>query len=395
MCNTDHIFVVFFIQDLYKLGAQFATAKLANSLSANGYRVEVVVSAIHADISKNRPDLQAYELSPDIGLACLPNKKASLNFVSILRYLRDKEPDIIVATSENYLIPIALGMYLTNRRSRLIFVEHSSGIGMKDAGVEFRTGDINYHESFMRTITRALLWPLLKYRIDNIVAVSSGVKDALIESRGVDSMKISVIPNPVLDSEFFLNDQIGSNHPWLIYKTLPVIVAAGAHVPFKAFDVLIKGFVTVRSQHPCRLIIFGEGPLTDSLKSLAIALGVDADIDFPGFTANLPAELRRADCFVVSSNVESFSIVLVQALACKVPVVATDCPSGPREILRGGKYGILTRTGDSDDLAAGIARVLEGGGISPPDESWEPYRSEIVCKQFESLFRRDARVFHS
>jgi glycosyltransferase involved in cell wall biosynthesis len=117
-------------------------------------------------------------------------------------------------------------------------------------------------------------------------------------------------------------------------------------------------------------------------------LGLDQLIDFPGHTHNLPAELKAADAFVVSSHAESFSVVLVEALASGIPVVSTNCPSGPPEILQNGKYGILVEPGNPSSLAKGILQVLDGKGVIPPHESWEPYVLEKVSNEYENLIRK-------
>ena len=112
-------------------------------------------------------------------------------------------------------------------------------------------------------------------------------------------------------------------------------------------------------------------------------LGIEDSVSLPGFTDNLPAELKGASCFVVSSLIESFSVVLVEALASGVPVVSTDCPYGPGEILQRGKYGILVKNDDVTSLAEGILKVLRGEGIKPPPESYAPFTIDAVVDRYE------------
>jgi glycosyltransferase involved in cell wall biosynthesis len=114
-------------------------------------------------------------------------------------------------------------------------------------------------------------------------------------------------------------------------------------------------------------------------------LHVEHNISFPGHTNALPAELKNTDLFVVSSHCESFSIVLVEALASGVPVVATKCPSGPYEILCGGIYGTLVPVNDVEALADGIYSALTGNAIVPVPESWKSYSLDKVVEQYEEV----------
>jgi glycosyltransferase involved in cell wall biosynthesis len=159
-------------------------------------------------------------------------------------------------------------------------------------------------------------------------------------------------------------------------------------VPLKGYDILIKALSLILPQKKCRMILFGEGPDTASLKSLANSLSIGDFVSFPGHVDTLPAELNHADVFVVSSHCESFSVVLVEALACGVPVVATNCPVGPPEILKNGQYGTLVAPNDPKALAEGIWLALNGAAIMPPFESWQPYVIENVVAQYEAVFKR-------
>ncbi|HET7598304.1 MAG TPA: glycosyltransferase, partial [Burkholderiales bacterium] len=127
-------------------------------------------------------------------------------------------------------------------------------------------------------------------------------------------------------------------------------------------------FAHVRAQRPARLVILGEGKGRAQLEALTAALGIAGDVSLPGFVANPYAYMARAAVFVLSSVYEGLPTVLIEALACGCPVVSTDCPSGPREILQGGRYGRLVAIGDDRALARAIIGVLE----SPPDR--EPLR---------------------
>ena len=125
------------------------------------------------------------------------------------------------------------------------------------------------------------------------------------------------------------------------------------------------------------------------LEALIKKLGLEEDVSLPGFVMNPYAYMARASLFVLSSRWEGLPTVLIEALCCGTPVVSTDCPSGPREILRGGKYGPLVPVGDANALARAIETTLDGDTPRPPSESWQPYELEIVVNQYIRLLLRN------
>jgi glycosyltransferase involved in cell wall biosynthesis len=125
------------------------------------------------------------------------------------------------------------------------------------------------------------------------------------------------------------------------------------------------------------------------LEALIEELGLEQDVSLPGFVANPYAYMARASLFVLSSRWEGLPTVLIEALCCGTPVVSTDCPSGPREILRGGQYGRLVPVGDADGLARAIETALDIKAPSPPAESWLPYDLKNIVNQYINLLVGD------
>jgi glycosyltransferase involved in cell wall biosynthesis len=116
-------------------------------------------------------------------------------------------------------------------------------------------------------------------------------------------------------------------------------------------------------------MIFGEGAERSALEALVREYHLEADVALPGFVADIHRYMARAGVFALSSSREGLPTVLIEALALGVPVVATDCPSGPREILRDGKLGRLVPPDDDAALAEGICAALDGVGVAvPPSE---------------------------
>jgi glycosyltransferase involved in cell wall biosynthesis len=138
-----------------------------------------------------------------------------------------------------------------------------------------------------------------------------------------------------------------------------VIIGMGRFTEQKDFATLIRAFARLRANRNCRLILLGRGRLQADYQALAEQLGVAADIAYPGFADNPYSYLARARLFVLSSAWEGSPNALTEALALGVPVVATDCPSGPRELLDGGRYGALVAVGDDAALAQAMAATLD------------------------------------
>ncbi|WP_295887224.1 glycosyltransferase [uncultured Thiohalocapsa sp.] len=198
--------------------------------------------------------------------------------------------------------------------------------------------------------------------IDHIIAVSAGVAADTVEVAHYPPTRISVIRNPVVTPTLSARAALPCPHPWLdaqAQQQAPVILGAGRLERQKDFPTLLRAFARLRAGRRCRLLLLGEGAWRERLLAEAAALGVADDLDLPGFQANPYPCLGRAALFVLSSAWEGSPNVLTEAMALGTPVVATDCPSGPREILADGRFGPLVPVGDAPALAAAMAQVLD------------------------------------
>jgi glycosyltransferase involved in cell wall biosynthesis len=193
---------------------------------------------------------------------------------------------------------------------------------------------------------------------DAIVAAAWGTAEDAATLTRLPLDRIQVIYNPVITPEVFQKSEEPLEHSWFQPGSPPVILGIGRLVSQKDFFTLIKAFAKVREIRSARLMILGEGEQRSDLEKLIQQLGLEADVALPGFTENPYQFLSRAAVFVLSSRFEGFGNVVAEALACGTPVVSTDCPSGPAEILDGGKYGTLIPIGDPDTMATAILATL-------------------------------------
>jgi glycosyltransferase involved in cell wall biosynthesis len=194
---------------------------------------------------------------------------------------------------------------------------------------------------------------------DAVVGVSKGVARDLELLLGFAPGKVKVINNPVVNNELFSRATNSVEHPWLQDKILPVFLAVGRLTPQKDFPNLLQAFAFLKEQRLARLIILGEGESRAELEAKICSLGISEAVSMPGFVNNPYAYMSRASALVLSSQEEGLPTVLIEAMACGCPVVATNCPSGPEEILAGGKYGNLVPVKNSRALSQAMLQVLD------------------------------------
>jgi glycosyltransferase involved in cell wall biosynthesis len=203
---------------------------------------------------------------------------------------------------------------------------------------------------------------------DAVVAVSRGVAEDVAARSGLARERITVVYNPAVTPEIARLSQEPVAHPWFAAGTgTPVMLAVGRLGAAKDFPTLIRAFARLRAGRPARLVVLGKDKdarktekRVAGYRALAAELGVAGDVDFPGFAANPFAWMARASVLAVSSRHEGFCNVIAEALACGCPVVSTDCPSGPAEILEHGRWGRLVPVGDEAAMADALGATLDG-----------------------------------
>jgi len=223
-------------------------------------------------------------------------------------------------------------------------------------------------------------------RADAVVGVSCAVADDLAACTGLARAAIVTAPNPVVDQALREAAAIEPDHPWFAAGQPPVILGVGRLVAQKDPITLLHAFAELRARRPARLMLVGDGPLTPQLAALAGELGVADDLALIGWQDNPFPAMAAAAVFVLPSKFEGLPGVLIQALACGCPVVATDCPGGSAEILDHGHYGRLVPIGDAGAMAGAIEATLD----NPPDRQAlktraEHYSAETSAKRYAEL----------
>jgi glycosyltransferase involved in cell wall biosynthesis len=269
----------------------------------------------------------------------------------LVRFLRDQRPDVLMSSLGHNNV-LALGARdLAGVDTKVVVCQHNA-LSEESRAIE------RWQYRILPQLYRTFL-----PRADAVVAVSHGVADDMARAAGVARQSISVIYNPVVSPAFEAaparpGNGAGRLHPWFDDPGTPVFIGMGRLVQQKDFATLIRAFAAVDGSHNARLMILGDGPLRGDLARLAERLGVAPRVDLAGFKENPLPYVRRATALVMSSTYEGFGNVLVEGLACGTPVISTDCPYGPAEILGHGEFGRLVPVGDAGALAEAMADVF-------------------------------------
>lgn len=330
--------IALFFSNLRGGGIQRVMLNLAEGFLQAGQRVDLVIVQAEGEL--------APEISDGVRLINLNKRRALFALKTLIDYLEREKPIAVLASQPHLNILAIIARRAARVDTRVVISEH---IAFEDAA-----------RNSTRFVDRwsALLGRLFYKRADGIIAVSQGVKDQVVHAARIAPGRVQVIHNPILSASFDQKIMQSAQHRWL-GQNIPLILSAGRLTAQKDFATLLRAFAILRKSQPARLIILGEGEERNSLLKLAAELKIDAHVDLPGFMPNPFGFMQKAHLFVLSSRWEGFGNVLVEALACGLPVVATNCPSGPAEILEHGKYGTLTPVGDAPALAAAMLQTLK------------------------------------
>jgi glycosyltransferase involved in cell wall biosynthesis len=331
-----------FVHSLQDHGAARVALNLAQELVKRDLEVDLVMTiAAGAFLEKVPSEVRVI----DLGATKKPQNLSKM--LALCHYLRREKPTFLISVGDNSNTA-GWARNLARVKTRVV------------AGVHNHLSIYlpNEHRAISKNILPYLLrWSFLQ--ADRIVAVSRGVAEDLSHIAGLPLEDIQVIYNPIVTFDLHKKAKETLDHPWFAPGEPPVILGAGRLVKQKDFPTLIRAFSLLRQNRFARLMIIGEGGERSRLETIVRELNLENDVALPGFVENPYAYMDRAAVFVLSSAWEGFGNVIAEALATGTSVVSTDCPSGPAEILEGGKYGKLVPVGDVNSLAEAILATLQ------------------------------------
>jgi glycosyltransferase involved in cell wall biosynthesis len=356
--------ITFFIARHSRSGVPLAQIRLAKSLHRHGYEVEFVIGYVPYRLPI--PSIDGIRV---INLNTPRTFKALLPIIS---YIRERQPDVIFTAEDHLNAIVTLAAILTGSKAKL------------SASSRVTPYDTYSNKLFSKRWVLKQLSILLRRRVDALVCVS---EDMVKQYEAIfGPSKFQCIYNVICDADSPQKMREPVDDPWLNDKSVPVIITAGRLAPEKGFSDLILAMKTLTQGTNARLAILGDGPLRAELEALIQREGLAANVRLLGFQENPLKYFSQARVFVLSSYVEGLPNVLVEAMACGCTPVATDCPTGPQEVLKGGKYGYLVPMRDPVAMATAIQKALEEP-TSPEllQEAIEPFTEERVIQKHRSV----------
>ena len=365
--------VLVYLPQLKVGGAEISLLRLALELRERGLQVSIAV---------HRIDAEARALAGDLDLVSLAAGRTLTAVYKLTVLLRKRKPKFLVSALTHSNIIATLAARCPGVATRVVVTEHAPMSSMLWL----------YPGPRYRAIYK--LMPLVYRLADAIVAVSEGIRADFAPALGAAARgKFTVIHNPVLRHDWQALAQEPVDDPWFKAGVPPVILSVGRLNPEKNFTMLIRAFAALPAKAPpARLAIIGEGPERVALQALIEALHLGARVRLLGQIDNPFAYMRRARLFVLTSHFEGFGNVLIEAMACGLPVISTDCPVGPREILSGGRYGTLIPVDALLALSEAIQTQLQRN--DPPAQAMaraQEFTAERSVDGYLALFAKISR----
>ncbi len=320
-------------------GAERVTVNLANAFHQRGHAVDMVLLKAEGAL------LGA--LDPGVRVVDLKVARVRWALLPLVRYLRRERPAALLANMWPLTLNAVWARALARVPTRLVVAEHTTW--SQSELLARRTVGWQVRQSMHRFFPGA----------DGIVAVSQGAADDLARFASLQRSSISAIYNPVVDTAKLPTTALPAAPAGWCQGGHQRVLAVGTLKPIKDYATLLEAFALLRRTVDARLLILGEGECRAELEAQARRLGIEGEVFMPGFVVDPAPYYRHAHLHVLSSSGEGFANVIAEALAAGTPVVSTDCPSGPREILADGQFGRLVPVGDAQALAHAIAESLD------------------------------------
>lgn len=355
--------VALLIPNLTGGGAERVMVILANEFSNTHCDVDLVIV--------NDDDMHySSELSGKVNLVNLHKKRAIGSISSIRRYLRAAKPDALITTLNHVTAAAALALSISGKLPTKFYPREDRA-----------PKKYSIREPYMLFLSHIVKWAYNK--ADGIISLSDDMANQLRQHYRLRT-PIHTIYNPVYFNDILTKaeEEIKPALPWDSGNKF--VLGVGRLTTQKDFKTLIHAIAIVKTSHNINLVLLGDGPERESLITLATELNIQDSLYMPGFVDNPFAYMKFADIFVLSSILEGLPNALIQALVCGTTCIATNCPTGPREVLQDGQFGSLVDVGDYESIAQNIIDHLDGRKNKPPSITLlkEKYEANRIAKLY-------------
>lgn len=359
--------ILIYMENLAGGGAERTVINIINNIDHNKFEIVLVV----ASDSRNDYLHLVNELTKII---ILKTKSRTHTIINLAKMIRKETPDLLFTTMNNNNLVLLLAKLFSLTRIPVV---------IREANNRTQSGKVTFKNRLATTILYNLL-------AKKIIALSNGVMNDLVLNFSIKENKTVVIYNPI---DINMIDSLKHEEVTDICDIADqnIIISVGKLGEQKDFPTLLRAFEIVQKNTKSRLLILGKGAEEDCLRKLSKDLCIDDNVDFVGFKKNPYKYINIADILILSSKWEGFGHVIVEAMAIGTPVIATDCNSGPREIIGDNKYGVLVPVGDYESLANETMNLLNNGISRKKYEELGIKRSQDfnvkkIVLQYEKLF---------
>jgi glycosyltransferase involved in cell wall biosynthesis len=342
--------VALFCPSLRGGGVERVMLNLSIAFADLGFAVDLVLAKAEGPYVNDVP--------AKVRIIDLRSKRVISSLPRLVQYLREAGPDVMISAMDHANVVAIMAKKFAGVDTKIHVSTHTLLVYSSANSIDYRQRAVLF---FVRWT-----YPLA----DEIICVSNAVREDLVSITNLPMERMRVIYNPVPIADLRNMSTSPVDHPWFVPSGVPVILGVGRLVPEKDFSTLIQAMSLIKPIRPVKLIILGEGRERLELENLIQRLDLIEDVALPGFTKNPYAYMSRASVLALTSIWEGLGLVLIEAMACGTPVVSTDCPGGPAEILEHGKFGDLVPICDPEKLAVAILDTIES-----------PKPSDLLCRR--------------
>lgn len=313
---------------------------LAEGLIKRGYEVDLVI----LDIKINSEVI--HKIPSKANLIRISARRTVTAVPALLKYLKDSRPAVMISGGPSSNCIALIAKLITKQSTKFIITEHS-------------LPSVDVYDSEKKTDKFIpLLMKLLYPRSDHIVAVSNAVASDLCKFSKLRPESIKTIYNPVVENNLIESSKQKLDHPWFQDERNFVVLFVGRLESVKNLETLVRSFSYLKDHENIKLVVVGDGSQKNDLKTLSKTLGLSDRVSFVGYSSNPYAYMRSSNLLILCSKWEGLPTVLIEAMACGTPVIATENLASAKEIFEDGKQGFIVES-NPEAIAEGIKRAMK------------------------------------